>query len=269
MHERASIPFRLAATAAALAFCGAAGAAQVQVTVNIENLAPANSISFAPLHVGFGSGSFDAFNSAQAAGPEIISVAELGGGTQWQAAFLAAEPNSTRGVVGGALLPGQTSSATFLVDAMSNPFFTFASMVLPSNDSFIGNDSPTQYRLFDAAGSLLIGSISQQASDIWDAGSETFDPAAAAFIAGSDATQRTAENSVVGLQFANLALFNGQNTAAGYVFASGLTAATDVYRISFQAVPEPESFALMLPGLLAIAWVGRRRGRAAAALSPV
>jgi hypothetical protein len=176
MHERLSIPFRLAAGAAALAFCASAGAAQIKVT--IENLVPTNSngISFAPLHVGFGSGSFDSFNIGQAAGAEIISVAELGGGSEWQAAFAAAEPNATRGTIGGALLPGASSSATFMIDATSNPFFTFAAMVLPSNDHFIGNDSPMQYRLFNAAGQLAITSIVQYAGDIWDAGSEVSIP---------------------------------------------------------------------------------------------
>ncbi len=275
MHERAShpfsIPFRLGGVAAALAFCSAAGAAQVKVMVNIENLAPTNSVSFAPLHVGFSSGSFDAFNIGQTAGAAIISVAELGGGAEWQSAFAAAEPNSTRGVIGGALLPGQSNSATFLVDTMTNPFFTFASMVLPSNDSFIGNDSAMQYQLFDAAGKLLIASINQKASDIWDAGSEIFDPNAAAFVAGSDATARTPENSVVAFNFDDLKKFDGVTTAAGYMFESGLGADSDVYRISFQVVPEPETFALMLPGLLAVGWVGRRRRKQGpeSALSPV
>ncbi len=270
MHERLAIPFRLAAAAAALAFCASAGAAQIQVT--IENLVPATGISFAPLHVGFGSGSFDSFNIGQAAGPEIVSVAELGGGSEWQAAFAAAEPNATRGTIGGALLPGASSSATFMVDATSNPFFTFAAMVLPSNDHFIGNDSPMQYRLFNAAGQLAITSIVQYAGDIWDAGSETFDPAAAAFVVGSVATDRSAENGVVGVDFAKLqAVFNGQETAGGYVLNSALTTGSEVYRISFQAVPEPESLALMLPGLLAIGWVGRQRRKqsAGSALSPV
>ncbi|WP_313950273.1 spondin domain-containing protein [Accumulibacter sp.] len=268
MHERQFTPFRLVAATAALAFCATAGAAQVRIAVSIENLAPTNSISFAPLHVGFNNGTFDAFDNGATASNAIISVAELGGGTEWQTAFAAADPTATRGAIGGALLPGQSNSATFLVDTSSNPFFTFAAMALPSNDSFIGNDSPTQYRLFDATGNLLIASILQKASDIWDAGSELFDPANAAFL--GDATLRTPENGVVGFDFAGLAGFNGLTTAAGYVFNSALAADSDVYRISFQVVPEPETFALMLPGLLAIGWVGRRRRSQSAesALSP-
>jgi hypothetical protein len=195
MHERLSIPFRLAAGAAALAFCASAGAVQRNVLVSIENLAPtnSNSISFAPLHVAFNSGSFDAFNEGVAAGPEIISVAELGAGSEWQSAFAMADPTAVRGAIDMPfpLLPGASGSKLFsLIDTTLNPFFTFAAMLLPSNDHFIGNDSPTQYRLFDAAGNLAITSITLMASDIWDAGSEAFDAGKAAFVAGSDASLR-------------------------------------------------------------------------------
>jgi len=44
MHERLSIPFRLAAGAAALACCASAGAVQRNVLVTIENLSATNSI---------------------------------------------------------------------------------------------------------------------------------------------------------------------------------------------------------------------------------
>jgi hypothetical protein len=271
MHERLSIPFRLAAGAAALAFCASAGAVQRNVLVSIENLAPtnSNSISFAPLHVAFNSGSFDAFNEGVAAGPEIISVAELGAGSEWQSAFAMADPTAVRGAIDMPfpLLPGASGSKLFsLIDTTLNPFFTFAAMLLPSNDHFIGNDSPTQYRLFDAAGNLAITSITLMASDIWDAGSEAFDAGKAAFVAGSDASLRNTGDGVVRRDFAGLAAFNGLITGAGYTFTSGLDPNTnsDVYRISFAAVPEPESLALMLPGLLALGWVSRRRRKQSA-----
>jgi hypothetical protein len=132
-------------------------------------------------------------------------------------------------------------------------------MVLPSNDFFIGNDSPTRFRIFDDAGNLLLGSIGQQARDVWDAGSEVFDPAAAAFV--GDAGLHAPQNSVVAFNFAELAAFNGLMTGAGYSFTSNLTADTDIYRITFSAapVPEPETYALMLAGLLGVGFMARRR----------
>lgn len=248
---------------AALAVCALTASlpalAVVQVDVTVESLVPANSISFAPLHVGFHQGTFDAFDLGGVAGEAIISVAEGGAGGAWQAAFAAADPGATRGTVGGLLQPGQTASLSFVVDPLLNPFFTFASMVVPSNDFFIGNDSPTAYRLFDAAGQLQLGSIVQTAGQIWDAGSEVFDPAAAAFVGNNDL--RSAQGSVVAFNFAELAAFNGLTTGAGYVFESGLSAGSEIYRISFNvsAVPEPGTYGLMSAGLLGIGWLARRR----------
>ena len=251
---------RTAARAATLMVAGAASqAAVVDVTVTAQNLAPSNGIAFAPLHAGFNSGTFDAFNLGGVATGPIISVAEGGAGDVWQAAFAAADPGAVRGTVGGLLLPGASSSLTFRVDTAANPFFTFAAMAVPSNDFFIGNDSPTEYRLFDAGGNLLVPTITVGAAEIWDAGSEVFDPAAAAFVGNNDL--RRDQNSVVAFNFAELAGFNGLTTGAGYTFNSALTADSEVYRIGFSvtAVPEPGSYALMAAGLMAVGFVARRR----------
>jgi len=140
---------RFSVAAAALALCTTAGAAPLNVTVKVENLAPTNSISFAPLHFGFNNGSFDAFDNGAVATAPIISVAEGGSGSAWQPAFAAADPTATRGTIGGLLQPGESRSSSFLVDPLLNPFFTFAAMVVPSNDFFIGNDSPTRLRFAD------------------------------------------------------------------------------------------------------------------------
>jgi hypothetical protein len=238
-----------------------AQAITTQIRVTVENLAPANSISLAPVHFGFGQGTFDAFNQGSTpflfgqptiATAPITTIAEGGSGSTWQPAFAATEPSANRGTVLGPVinpfLPGQTSSLDVTVDT-NNPFFTFGTMVVPSNDHFLGNDDPMEYRLFDAAGNLILNSITQDASEIWDNGSETENPANAAFLVGGVNANRVDENGVVQFNFSDLVAFNGLTTAAGYTFNSTLlSGSTDVIRISFSVIPEPATMGLVLAG---------------------
>ena len=249
---------RLVAAAAVLASASVLQANVVTVRVSVQNLVPTNGVAFAPLRLGFSNGTFDSFNNGTTATAPIVSVAEGGSGSDWFPAFAAAEPNSVRGTVvpnpAGPLVPGATGFNDFVVDTAVNPFFTFGSMVVPSNDHFIGNDSPTQFRLFTGGGSTLqLTSINQKASDIWDAGSELEDPIGAAFLVVGTNALRTPENGVVHFEFADIATnFNGFVTGAGYTLNSQLTASTDVYRISFSIVPEPASLSLLGLGALAV-----------------
>jgi hypothetical protein len=255
--------FQKLAAAAVVLLAGASAvqAKQVQITVTSESLVAPNSVTFAPLNVAFHNGSLDTFNLGQEANAGIISVAELGAGTQWHADVAAQQPTAVHGRVGGLLMPGQMAQQTFTIDTEKNNYFSFAGMVVPSNDFFIGNDYAKAYQVVDQMGHLQISSFNIKASDIWDAGSEVFDPATAAFVVGGSAPLRNPQHSVVARNFAELAAFDGMQTAAGYQFHSGLTANQDIYRVSFQvaAVPEPETYALMGAGLMTLAMLGRRR----------
>jgi hypothetical protein len=243
-------------------------AADVQLKVTVTNLAPTNSISFAPFRFGVGNGTFDSFNNGAAAlllgfpsiaDAPIVTVAEGGSGSNWFPAFSAAEPGANLGSVigpGGPFLPGQSNSAVFTVNT-ANRFFTYGAMVVPSNDHFIGNDSPTSLQLFDLAGNLTLSSFTEKARDIWDAGSETQNAANAAFLVGGVNANRVDENGVVNFDFAGLNTFNGLQTAAGYTFDSSLLSAnSDILRVTFEVVPEPASVSV-LAGLATL--VARRR----------
>lgn len=244
----------------------------VQVRVTVENLAPANSVSLAPFRFGFGNGTFDSFDNNQPAfllgaatiaDAPIVTIAEGGSGSTWFPAFQSAEPNadlgSVLGPVIGPFLPGETNSAIFDIDP-TNRFFTFGTMVVPSNDHFLGNANPTAYEVLDVGGNLLLTSITEDASRIWDAGSETENPANAAFLVGGVNAQRENENLPVTFNFADLSAFNGLTTAAGYTFDSSLLSAnTPVLRVSFAVVPEPSSVALVALGGFAFVALRRRR----------
>jgi len=241
----------------------------VQLRVTVENLAPANSISFAPFRFGVGNGTFDAFDAGSTAfllgqptiaTAPIVSVAEGGAATTWFPAFASAESGANLGSVtgpGGPFLPGQVGTADFTVDT-SNRFFTYGSMIVPSNDHFIGNDDPMEEELFDASGNLLITSFTEKARAIWDAGSETQNPTNAAFLVGGTNALRIDENLPVRFDFAGLSAFNGLTTAPGYIFNSGLiNADSDIIRVSFAIVPEPASMGLM--SVAALGLLRRRR----------
>jgi PEP-CTERM motif len=250
----------------------ASTAQAVQVRVTVENLAPANSISLAPFRFGFGNGIFDTFDNNQPAfllgaatiaDAPIVTIAEGGSGSTWFPAFQSAEPNADLGsVVGpviGPFLPGQSNSAIFDIDP-TNRFFTFGTMVVPSNDHFLGNANPLAFEVFDAGGNLVLSSFTEDASRIWDAGSETENPANAAFLVGGVNDQRVNENLPVTFNFADLSAFNSLMTAAGYTFDSSLLSAnTPVMRVSFAVVPEPSSVALFALGGVALAALRRRR----------
>lgn len=252
---------RSIALSALIVFAGAASADVVLVRVSIQNMAPTNSLAFAPLRIGFNNGTYDSFNNGQTAGNEIVSIAEGGSGAAWFPAFAAADPTATLGTIvpnpAGPLLPGATGTATFSVDRSVNRFFTFGSMVVPSNDYFIGNDSPTQYALFDINGNLSINTISQFGRDLWDAGSEATDPLNAAFLVGGNNDLRTPQNGVVNLDFMGLDAFNGLTTGAGYVFNRQFGSDDEIYRITFEIVPAPSAIGML--GLGGLALLRRRR----------
>ncbi len=246
----------------------AVSSADTLVRVTVTNLAEENSVSFAPLQLGFHNGVFDpfnegevAFNTGDIASAPIVTIAEGGSGSTWFPAFADADPTATLGSVTPApLLPGQTTSMVFDVDTAINQFFTFATMVVPSNDLFLGNDTPIQ--LFDNNGNLLITEILQTGNSIWDAGSEVAIAENAAFLAIGNNDLRVDQNGTVEFDFTELAVYDGLETAAGYIFDSTLSGSDEIYRIQFAVVPEPSSLALAGMGVgLAVCYARRRLRR--------
>jgi len=235
--------------------------AQTSLTVTVENLQPEGGLFFTPVWAGFHDGTFDVFDVGGMASSELEAIAE-GGDTAPLSTLFAGNgvdgnvaPGSPFGPAGSSF--GSSASAEFVVDPMSNGYFSYASMIIPSNDAFFGNDNPLGYPLFNGMGEFdgpvvieILG------SDIYDSGTELNDAMGAAFstIGGTD----TSEAMPIGMH-AGLDNFIGTGTANGEMIDSAFMADTVIGRITItQTVPEPNA-AMML--LLAVPAVGFLRGR--------
>lgn len=230
------------------------------IQVEVENLQPADGFYFTPLWVGVHDGSFDLFDVGTSATPGLELLAEEGSASVLSSEFMGSGTDgvitSPGGFAGAPVFdPGETASAIFNLGA-NDRFFSFATMIIPSNDGFFGNESATAYEIFDANGNfngpvdiILVG------GDLWDAGTEVNDGQGAAFSANGGTSSD--ENGVVDVH-PGLANFLGTGTAAGTTIGSIPGADTPVVRISIRQVPEPTSFGFVA-ALLGVASIGRRR----------
>ncbi|MGV6852187.1 MAG: spondin domain-containing protein, partial [bacterium] len=144
-----------------------------------------------PVWVGFHDGSYDQLTVGEAASAGIERIAEDGDPSVLRGQFMAAQPNGLDGVIfdpagfAGAPVfdPGNASSAVFDVDPSTQQYFSYASMIIPSNDAFVGNDNPMAYRLFDENGNFS-GPVSfvVYGNQVWDAGTEENTEMDAAFL---------------------------------------------------------------------------------------
>lgn len=255
-----------------LATMAALPAEAASVRIKIVNHASTGGLSLTPLFVAFHNGNFDSFDLGGTASAGVEEIAELGsvGGIMGEA--LAADPNARVGVVGApggfagapVIEPGEQGTFVFRVNGSTQRFFSYLSMVIPSNDTFIGN--PDAIELFDAAGNFLGNrTFNINGNFIWDAGTEANDLLnGAAFLAGINAAAGDVTQDSIGLSMGLAALAalqpNGQtlNPALADFFTnrSGFQLAT----LSVSAVPVPGALPLMGAALAAGA-VWRRRAR--------
>ena len=194
------------AAAFSLAFAAAASAHGAGVKVIIENLAPDNGTWLTPFWVGFHDGSFDTHDVGSPASMELERLAEDGNtGPMSDAFFISGAGNAQGTIISDEgippLAPGESATMTFILDGTDpmNRYFSFASMVIPSNDAFIGNDAPTAQQIFDGEGDFLGAFIMVYGSDVKDAGTEINDelPEHTAFFGQSEPDSGVDENGVV------------------------------------------------------------------------
>jgi hypothetical protein len=217
------------------------------VQVRVENLMPANGFYITPMWVGFHDGTFDYFNSGSAASAALEMLAEEGDVSGLVGDF---GGSGTQGTVfgpagfGGAPVidPGEVAVLNLTVPT-NQRFFSYGSMIIPSNDGFFGNDSPTSNQVFDASGNFTPVTFTRTLAQLWDSGTEVNDTLGSPFslIGGMSSS----EGGVVQLH-PGLNNFFGTGTVAGTTLGN-FSASSEVFRVTISSIPEPSS---------ALAWLG-------------
>lgn len=255
---------------------GATVSAQaVLLQISVTNVAEDSDFFLTPLWVGLHDGSFDSFQNNQAVSAGIELLAEEGNPSVLGDEFAAATGGTgTAGLITAAggfpgapvLDPGETGTIILDIgDATASQFFSFASMVIPSNDAFIANQVATAYRIFEANGMFADPAVIEVlANEIWDAGTEVNNAMGAAFSAlgGAGVDENgVARRNGLGNNSTGLRIFEGTGTAAGTTINNIPGRDSVVARISFAVVdvPEPGSLALIGLGLLGLAARSKRQ----------
>ncbi|MEM1098350.1 MAG: spondin domain-containing protein [Planctomycetota bacterium] len=261
-----------------------ATSASAQAVGDIQiNVAHGNQtdLSLTPLWFGFHNGAFDQFDIGSPAGSVLGTnavelVAELGDVSQITADFTAAPgvPGDIQGVVtavgAGSLAappiqPGETGTAFVTpINPSAYQYFSFLSMVVPTNDTFIGNDDPFAYRVFDDNDNLIdeFGNITTSrtititGADILDAATELNSGFGAAFTQGQDGTLGTDENGNVTLG-SDLSAFLGVTDVTGRQIDDLIDANEVFATVTISIVPEPATASLL--GLGALGLLRRKR----------
>ena len=259
---------------------GATAASAETLRISIENLQGEGGFSLTPVYSAFHDGTFDAFGIGEAASAGIELLAELGDVSGLPAERTAVDPESVATVVAQdsdgppTIDAGETGVAEIDVssDGVEQRYFTFLSMIVPTNDQFVGNGDPLAFEVFDADGNFNGTQVIDVTAEFaHDAGTEVNDPEdGPAFVVDVDATAGAQEGAVVTQAQFSLDPFLGLETPAGTVDApldivSDL-AGTQIARITIEEVPAPIPLPAAAPllltamgGLVAL----RRRRRAA------
>ncbi len=270
-------------TAALLLTALAAPVSATTLRITVTNTQGDTGFALAPVYSAFHDGSFDSVTVGETVTAGVETLAELGNPAAVRAERIAALPNSAGAAVSaGALLGGATQSTEVeITDFENQRFFSFLSMILPSNDLFIANDDATAFNLFNDDGSFIgTQTIAVNGLNVFDAGTEVNDASVtggAAFVAGSAAPGGVnIESGSATAGFAALEDFLGVETAPGFVLASGTGTGffSDISNASqfslatitieeVAPVPLPAGGMLLLSGLAFGGFAARRKAKRA------
>jgi len=246
----------------------AATASAQNVSVTVENMLAPGGFSFTPVWMAFHDGSFNTFDNGTmaTAWPGLTEIAEGGDTGPLSTRFSTDNPGGVQTTLvqpDGAPVfsPGESASTVLNVgDASVNRWFSFASMLVPSNDLFFANDDGFAYEIFDAAGNFNGPvTISIFGGNVYDNGSEVNDAfAGAAFSAnGGDGVDEALDIRSFFTEAgdaAYLASFVNSGTADGGTITGAFGEADLIARITI--VPAPGTAVL---GMIGVSGLCRRR----------
>ncbi len=257
--------FAFSACAIGLLTLAGTSSAQVDGDISVRVTNEGNTDFFlTPVWFAFQDGGFDFFDVGTTASSSLEAIAEDGIVDGLIADFAnSGQPGNRQGVAanaagfGGAPIidPGETAEAFITpINPAAYQYFSFASMIIPSNDAFIGNDNPLAYRVFNDMGEIndASGTFTIQifGSDVWDSGTEQNLGNGAAFSTiGGDGVD---EGGVV-TAGSDLSALLGSTTPAGTTINSLIGSGDLLATIEISVVPAPGSaLALGLAGLVGI-----------------
>lgn len=169
--------------------------------ISVRNTSENGGTFTTPFYFGFHDDNFNLFDVGSVASPGFEALAEDGSFDALAAERLAASPDSQGLVVAGADGPIATqefTSNTIEVDGSVNAQVSFAAMILPSNDAFVGTSNALT--LFSSTGEFLgAQTVSFDGSNVYDAGTELNTELDAAFINQTGPNTGEDENSVITL----------------------------------------------------------------------
>lgn len=178
-----------------------------KIIIRVENLAPENGTLLTPLWFGFHDGNFDLYDRGRPVSPGLESVAEDGATSLISQEFDLSGFGSVQGTIPGlAATPGPIDSGeiaqttiTLNGSELNSRYFSYAAMIIPSNDFFVANGNERQNLIFSDRGNFLGADFTVFGRQVLDAGSEVNDeiPANTAFFGQQNPNTGVTENGVV------------------------------------------------------------------------
>ena len=147
--------------------------------ITITNIAPEFGVCITPVWFGIHDGTFDTYNGGDPLVPELVPLVEDGMPSELSELFAASSGSVVDGVVESApLCPGDTATLNF--DLPPQPegealYFSYATMIVPSNDAWASNDNPMAYPLTLVDGEFQPLDVTVLGTDVIDAGTELND----------------------------------------------------------------------------------------------